>query len=180
MSFKIQKGSLSGEILMYIFATGEILSSEFFNPYQFSKALRQGRLPKTKSLASAIYRLQKSGLIEFIEKGDERIYKLTKTGTMEALFAKAKLPKELSWDGKWRLMVFDIPEKARQYRSKLRQLLRKNNFKKFQASVYISPYALNMEAILYLQESGLSKYIRILRIDQADNEVELKKMFNLK
>jgi CRISPR-associated endonuclease Cas2 len=75
--------------------------------------------------------------------------------------------------------MFDIPEDHRDKRDKLRRLLKRNNFIKLQASVFISPYALNKQAVEYLKETGLDEYIRILRVDAIDKDEDLKKKFKL-
>jgi len=48
-----------------------------------------------------------------------------------------------------------------------------------QASVFISPHPLNREALIYLRQSGLMEFIRILRVDEMDNDKRLRKKFGL-
>ena len=43
------------------------------------------------------------------------------------------------WDGKWRIIVFDLPEKKRGLRNDLRKQLRSARFGGLQRSVWISP-----------------------------------------
>jgi DNA-binding transcriptional regulator PaaX len=76
------------------------------------------------------------------------------------------------------MVIFDIPQDASKERDQLRRLLLINDFCKLQASVYISPYPINREAIDYLKETGLIKYIRFARIDELDEDKDLKKKFN--
>lgn len=78
------------------------------------------------------------------------------------------------------MLLFDIPENARSFRHELRVLLRQNGFKLIQKSVYLSPYALNAAALRYLKETKLDEYIRIFRIDKADDEQSLKHLFHVK
>ena len=104
---------------------------------------------------------------------------LTRSGELETLILKACLPKPASWDGKWRLIIFDIPESSKDKRNQLRWLIKKNGFTKLQASVFINPYPLNREAVAYLKQTGLMAYIRILRVDEIDSDAALKKHFNL-
>ena len=105
--------------------------------------------------------------------------RLTAEGQLEALLAKAKFPVPVKWDGKWRMVVFDIPEDSKEQRNKLRQLLKANNFYKLQASVYVNPYPLNREAVKYLQETKLIDYIRIIKVEEMDDDKDLKKHFQL-
>ena len=44
------------------------------------------------------------------------------------------------WDGKWRLIIYDIPEKRKGEREYLRRLLQLLGFGKIQASAWASPY----------------------------------------
>jgi hypothetical protein len=48
-----------------------------------------------------------------------------------------------------------------------------------QDSVYANPYPLNREAVKYLEETGLSEYIRIIKVEEMDNDRDLKKKFGL-
>ncbi len=130
--------------------------------------------------SNVLYYLAKKGLIKIVDKHNERFIKLTNKGQLEALLSKARLKGERKkWDGKWRLIVFDIPEESREKRNHFRWLLKHNGFFKLQASVFISPYPLNREAVDYLKETGLINYIRILKVEEMDNDKDLRKHFSL-
>ncbi|HYV33316.1 MAG TPA: hypothetical protein VE973_00505 [Candidatus Limnocylindria bacterium] len=176
MGLKIKLDSFSGQLLAYLFAGEQILATMASHPSQWA---RQDINSKRKSNQSAIYRLIKSGLIEIVEKEGREYFKLTKHGETEALILKAKLHKTGKWDGKWRMVIFDIPEISKNERNKLRNLLLLNDFRKLQASVYISPHPINREAIRYLKETGLIEYIRFARIDELDDDRDIKKKFGL-
>ncbi|MBL8029625.1 MAG: CRISPR-associated endonuclease Cas2 [Candidatus Doudnabacteria bacterium] len=133
-----------------------------------------------KRLNSLLYKLHRKGWLKTEYKEAKKIIKLTSKGEMEALFKKARLPQETkTWDNKWRLITFDIPENARQIRDKLRKLLKQFGYKPLQASVYISPYAISEESVQYLNHTGLIRYIRIMRVDKIDNPGDLLKTFKL-
>jgi phenylacetic acid degradation operon negative regulatory protein len=104
---------------------------------------------------------------------------LTDKGQLTALLQKAGIQKSPNWDGKWRVLVFDIPEGSRGKRDQFRALLKRHNFVKLQASVFISPYSLNQEAVQYLKQTGLIEFIRLMRVDEIDDDRELKKKFKL-
>jgi phenylacetic acid degradation operon negative regulatory protein len=124
--------------------------------------------------------MRRRGLLKVIEKNNQKFIKLTKDGQLKVLLSKAYLNSAKIWDGKWRLFMFDIPEDSKDKRNVLRTLLKQNGYCKLQASVYISPYPLNREAILYLNNSGLRSYIRILKVEELDYDKDLLKKFNLK
>jgi CRISPR-associated endonuclease Cas2 len=149
----------------------------FETPYAWLKRRKKRDLQR-KQYQEAVWKLRRSGLIEMVVKNHQKFLKLTSEGQLRILIKKAGVKKE-NWDGKWRVIMFDIPERARQDRNKFRALLKTNGFLKLQASVFISPYSLNSEAIQYLKETGLIGYIRILRVDKMDDEDLFLKKFKL-
>lgn len=59
------------------------------------------------------------------------------------------------WDGVWRLVVFDIPEKRKTSRDMLRMKLKSLGFGMWQKSVYVTPHDIMREMNEYLRENGL-------------------------
>lgn len=158
---------------------GEIIRSlplPFETPYEH---VRRVRNVNAKCYSDTVYNLQRQGLLKVIKKKNQRFLKLTRKGELEILVAKAKLDTSGGWDGKWRVFIWDIPENSREKRDLLRSLLKREGFRKLQASVFISPYPLNNEAIRYLEETKLIEFVRIMRVDRLDNDKDLKKKFNL-
>lgn len=148
-------------------------------PYTNGWRIKQLKSISRKNCYDAVRRMQRRGLVKIINKDGKKFLALTDKGELEKLFVKARIPHKTEWDGKWRIIIFDIPEGASKKRDQLRWLLKKNNFVKLQASVYINPHPINREAITYLQETGLMAYVRIFRVDEVDNDTELRKKFDL-
>ncbi len=172
-----KKLTFTSQILLSLHVAEDLLIP-FFSVREFrDRVLYPGSYDSYRSI---IYRLRKRGLIKFIKQEENRFVQLTRKGELEVLVEIAKLPVKGLWDGKWRVVIFDIPEEAKSQRDKLRRLLKENNFYKLQASVFISPYPLNWAAIEYLNKTGLNLYIRILRVDEIDDDTKLKKVFRLK
>ena len=140
--------------------------------------LQMFRLTK-KAFYNSLWQMAESGAVSIFEKNNKRFVKITEKGELELLMQKAKILESKPWDGKWRMVLFDIPEGSRDKRDKLRRILKANGYFKLQASVFISPYSLNQEAVKYLNMTGLTDFIRILRIDKIDNADELIKKFKL-
>ena len=120
------------------------------------------------------------GYIRYNDKNGQRFIMLTQDGQLRALLTKAKMPHTDKWDGTWMVIIFDIPETSNRQRHFFRMLLKQNRFICLQQSVYISPYPLNREAIKYLEETGLNEYIRIMKVQEMDNDKNLRKHFNIK
>ena len=170
------KAIYTNKFLELLVQDGPRSSKPFYFHYP---TLRMYRKLTKKAYYSILSQMQVAGTVSVVEKNNQRFVKITSKGQLELLIQKAKMPKSEKWDGKWRLVLFDIPEKSKDKRDKLRRLLKSNNYFKLQASVFISPHALNGEALEYLNKSGLIEYIRILRVEQIDNDTKLKKHFKL-
>ncbi len=168
------------ELIVEIFAELVFaLPRPFEFPYSYIKRIRKGRVLTKKQYYETVMRLKKRGSVKITSAKGKKFVELTKKGSLEMLFNKAKKRLSKQWDGNWRLFMFDIPESSKSQREKIRSLLKQIGFKKLQASVYISPYELNREAVLYLDQSGLKDFIRIALITEMDNEKDLLKAFNL-
>lgn len=157
----------------------------FEGPYQQVRRLHREALgvpePKRWQYNQAIRYLKRDRDLEVIEKNNKLFLKLTKKGRLKVLLRKlAKEPrKKEKWDGKWRLIIWDIPEISSAQRNRLRAVIKDIGFYQLQKSVFISPYSIPRPAVDYLKESGLLKFIRFLRVDELDKDGVLKKHFGL-
>lgn len=91
-----------------------------------------------------------------------------------------KKEKKLKWDGKWRAIIFDIPELTRKDRDFLRRELRWIGFKELQKSVWIFPYEIEKELIVLLRlwKIEFEGDIRFLTIEKMEDE-DIQEHFNL-
>lgn len=65
------------------------------------------------------------------------------------------------WDGNWRVIIYDIPEKQRLKRDKLRKWLKRFGFGRWQNSVWVTPHPIEDEAGRFLAEVGLKEMVGI-------------------
>jgi DNA-binding transcriptional regulator PaaX len=165
------------EILSVLKDLGKMMPLPFETPYSWIR--RYSGVPR-KKYRDTIYQMEKRGVVKSVKKSSSKFLQLTKKGELELLLIKAVRKKHERWDGKWRVIIFDIPEQARKFRDRFRWLLKKNGYKKIQQSVFINPHPLNKEAIEYLKASGLMQYIRILRVDLIDDDRQLRKLFGMR
>jgi len=177
-----RKLTVTAQILLYLFTAVDMLPRPFESKMGYYKRLFSGKVPY-RTFASALNSLERRGIIKiYQDSAGDKFVKLTHKGQLETLLIKATqgISSDQKWDGKWRLIIFDIPEDARDKRDEFRWLLKRNNFKMLQASVFVNPYPLNREAVRYLQEARLMSYIRILKVEEMDNDKDLKKHFGLR
>ncbi len=81
------------------------------------------------------------------------------------------------WDKKWRMVIFDVPETRRQDRNYLRLLLRQYGFKKLQASVWASPFAVPREFNEQLLNVRLKYHVLYLLVSEIDYDRTLRQYF---
>ena len=89
------------------------------------------------------------------------------------------IPTPQKWDKKWRLVIFDIPEKKRAGRNALRDKLRDCGFKEWQHSVFVYPYPCENEIDFIIEVFDLRPYVRYAEVTYLTNEAELRLSFNL-
>jgi phenylacetic acid degradation operon negative regulatory protein len=92
-------------------------------------------------------RLEKLQLVERVEQAaDERVHRLTEAGRLWALGGRdPETCWRRPWDGRWRLVLFDVPLGQDAARNKLRSYLRDHGFGYLQNSVWITPDPLTNE-----------------------------------
>ena len=128
-----------------------------------------------------IDRLEKRGFISIEETADGIKMTITEKGRSEAFRINIDHleKKHHTWDGKWRIVMFDIEETTRSRRDKLRKYLEKLGFRQYQKSVFICPYDCELE-INYLK--GILKSTGEIKygiVERFDDDIDLKKEFGL-
>ncbi|OGG50528.1 hypothetical protein A2763_04500 [Candidatus Kaiserbacteria bacterium RIFCSPHIGHO2_01_FULL_54_36] len=84
-----------------------------------------------------------------------------------------------TWDGKWRLATFDIPQKYGPLRYKVRSILKRAGFAMLQQSIWVFPHECEELVQLIKSESNLSKYILYGVLERIENDTQLRKHFKL-
>ncbi len=120
-----------------------------------------------KEIYNTLYRLVQQ---ELLEVDDER-YTLAPAG--KQLIHKF-FPKK---DGIWKIIIFDIPEKKRYVRTVLRTKLESLGFKKWQNSIWISPYIIDPEIELELNELANHYFVRLIKTKDINYTEDIEKIF---
>ncbi len=175
---------LSEKILLLLFAG--LTLSICYTPRQYWKTIksasREWEKINKKELQYEIKKLYRSKLVKKKENSDGSITMfLTDKGKLRVLnfrFEKMKIS-EKNWDGKWRMVAFDVPEKFRGGRDALREKIKKLGFYELQKSVFVFPYNCKDEIDFIIEFFNIRKYTRFALLETIDNERHLKKIFNL-
>jgi len=131
------------------------------NPYRYF--FRIGEPYNPRAIYKAVSRLEQNGLLKKFNKEKKVHLRLTEKGRKILNEHRASDRKPLpSWDHKWRIIIFDIPEEKKQLRKMLRRFLISIGFGKVQRSVWISPHKLQKTVQRYADKLDLSDYIYLI------------------
>lgn len=135
---------------------------------------------KRQQAKEAFKRLEKQKLVNLEEKDGELWVTFRKKG--KELLLKYKLDeleiaKPKRWDKKWRIVIFDIPEKKRLARDVLREKLKELGFYRLQRSVFVHPYDCEREIELIKKVYEVEPFVRFIVADSIDNQARLLKKF---
>ncbi len=123
------------------------------------------------------------GYISWEEKSDGACeVVITKRGISHAKLLDIEnlsIKKPNQWDGKWRVVFFDIPEKKKRARNALREKLRDLGFCEMQKSVFAFPYECQDEINFVVSLFEIKPYVQYAEMTKTTNEVALRKLFKL-
>lgn len=130
------------KIILASVAVAGILGVGLVAPNVLGAMARLGILPhkrQKEAIASSRARLVQRGFLEYKNK----MLSLTAKGEatlrrFELCDYRMKKPKR--WDGLWRVLIFDIPEKRKRLRDQVRRMLLAIGFTRVQDSVWLYPY----------------------------------------
>ena len=180
------KSSATGQKILLLLLAGVALGLAY-------SPQRQARIVKElqhewqkidrKELENTIRQLYKSKIIETRENKDgTNTFVLSEKGRARALtykFDEMKINPPERWDCKWRLVVFDVPEKKKPAREALRRKLRELGFYELQKSVLVFPYECKDEIDFIIEFFNMRPYVRFGVLETIDNDIHLRKVFSL-
>ena len=136
------------------------------------------RMRGRKGFLKLLKRLQDKGVIYL---GGEKI-KLTRKGLeLQTQFKIEELilTKPDKWDGIWRLISYDIPDKYKKTRDGFRWTLIRLGFRKVQESLWVYPYDCKEEIAVIAKNLGIAPYVMVMITDSLPREEEWETEFDL-
>lgn len=107
---------------------------------------------------------------------------LTEGGRKRALRYKLdglSLPRGKQWDGKWRIVAFDIPEKKKAGRDALREKMKELGLVQLQKSLWAWPYECRDEIDFIAEVFEIGQYVHYMVAESITSEKFLKYKFRL-
>lgn len=141
---------------------------------------RYGKIDfKKETVKTNLRRLREQGLIEKAPK--EKIYCLTDKGKEFVSYIENRyLILKKPWDGKLRIVIFDIPEKKKYWREAIRKELLLMQFQLLQKSVYVGKYPLPESFYKEIEEAGLGGYVFIFTVDKVGRKAAILELLKEK
>lgn len=134
------------------------------------------------SINDSFTRLREKGLIEIVEINGKRVARITEKGEnkldfLEKYDFKLQIPKR--WDGRWRIVIFDIKESRSKVRFLLRKTLSQIGFVRLQNSVWLYPYDCEDLISLLKADFKIGKDVLYMIVEKLENDWHLRKTFQL-
>jgi len=178
-----KKRDIQNTVLAVVAVTGFVaIAAIAGNTLQLLKYLPKEKYNLRHQARTAAGRLVAKGLAIWVEKNGKKYLRITPSGRKAFAFEQAKVAlgnQKKKWDGRWRMVAFDIPERRRAVRLRLRTVMREIGFVRLQDSVWVYPYDCEDFVALLKAELKIGKDVLYVIADTIGNDRELRRDFNL-
>ena len=178
-----KKGELAKQILLALSA-GFIVTAAMLLPgsaEMFRPLIKRFKTNK-RNFVNSLKSMKRDRVIDFREDKKFSNITITEKGKAKLLrynLDEIEIKKPKKWDGLWRIVTFDIPEKKKAARNALRLKLKELGFSQLHKSVFVYPYPC-LNEIQFIEEIfNISPYINFIEAKTIDDDKWLKEKFNL-
>ena len=175
---------VAGIVVIVAAAPGVVLAAKLFEK-------DKRRFPKKsekQKAARTLRRLQENNFLKVKKVKGRFVFELTDKGRRvfgeiqrkESQLAKLRISKPPHWDGKWRIVLFDIPDQShKRARDILRAKLKEWEFYPLQKSAWVCPWPCENEIQLAAELYGISRYVNVVVAEKISDDIPLRKHFAL-
>lgn len=143
-----------------------------------NKYLESRSIDRSEFLTKLRY-WRRQGYINYFVEDKERYIELTPKGISclkEVSEGEIGIKRPKKWDGKWRVVIFDVPENCKSKRDILRRELKALGFYRIQMSVYVYPFECTQAIRKISSYLNIKKSVLIMISEIIENE---KKIINI-
>lgn len=173
---------LAGAILIPTLPMAAKPLIDFYKKKERQKDLKVWNRFNQPRLKQVLKRLQDQKEVEIFEKEGETVVRLTEKGKHKFLKYQLEemiIEKPATWDGRWRVIIYDINKNKKTLSEVFRRMLKKLEFFRLQKSVYLTPYPCSKEIEFLKNYYGLSGEVLYLEVERLENEKAYKEYFAL-
>lgn len=143
-------------------------------------SLRDFKLWRSRQARGALGRLERERWVRKEKRNGEIFYELSARGQQEIDRTLLSLRTHgETWDGVWRLVMFDIPEKERDLRDKFRRGLMSLNLRNLQGSVWVASRDVRKEVKELADEVGVVPERLNIFTAKAENDRNVARSWSL-
>lgn len=133
-------------------------------------------------LKRTLDRLEKQKLVKTEVKENVQIVEVTEAGKRKILkyaLDTLQIKKPKFWDGKWRLISYDVPGDSKGLRELFRNYLRAWGFYPLHESVFLHAYPCENEIEFLKEYLAIGKYVRIFIVSKIEYDGPFRKFFGV-
>lgn len=133
-------------------------------------------------LKRTLARLEKQKLVEILEGNNKQVVRITNQGKQKIIkmaLDELIVEKPKMWDGRWRLVSFDLPEKLAKERKKFVEYLRAWKFYPLHKSVYLHAYPCFKQIEFLRDYMSIAEYVRNFIVLKIENDKLFKDFFGV-
>lgn len=126
-------------------------------------------------------KLWRKGLVEVKETEAGYVVAITERGKRELLtydIEQMAIERQNPWDGKWRMVFFDIPT-GHEARNIFRENLISMGFFQMQKSVYVHPFPCTKQIKFLREVYEMPHSVKLATIEHLENDEDLRRFFRL-
>lgn len=177
---KYEHGEITEIILSTLLVVGVIaVAVTMPNAVQLFKYFNPKNSFERSRVKKSVTRLERGGFIE-PKGGKKGLFVLTPKGREKAMryaIERMRIASQKTWDKKWRLIMFDVPEDKKQARRAINLALKRLGCAQYQKSVFITPFPCKKEIDFVGECFGVRNHIRIVVASDVEGSESLKKSF---
>ncbi len=170
-----------GNVVLQTIEAAGILSAALLAPNVLGAMLKLGWRPHTRQntvISRAKDRLVKRKLLKYVN-GSLRLTEKGELVVERLRLSEFKRDRIDTWDGKWRVLVFDIPETKSGLRHKIRNTLRAIGFLRLQNSVWLYPYDCEDLVTLLKADMKIGSELLYMIVEELENDRGIRTKFGL-
>ena len=133
-------------------------------------------------LKRTLYRLEQQKLVEIKDEKGIQVVKITEFGKRRILrhaIDELLIEKPRIWDGKWRLVSYDIPGNLKVLRKTFRERLCVWRFFPLHESVLLHAYPCEKQVEFLREYLGVAEYVRIFTVSKIKNDKPFRDFFGI-
>ncbi len=138
-----------------------------------------------RAARSTLSRMRRKGWLKTERNGRHSLYTLTARGRriLEEGGQRIFEPRLAEWDGRWRLVVYSLPENKRRLRNDLRKRLAWQGFGRLAPGTWIAPHTRMADVKSLVDELEAHAFVEIfsgLRLEGSDDHEIVERCWDLK